>query len=403
MSGLLATDDIRRKELIGDVTESSSSRSHSRKTRGRWPGTTVFLLLGSLFALAMAAIGCCPALAERRYVLYTATPVLPTLTPVVPTAAPSPWLTLVGDKEPTPSAPSFGFAAWFPVPFHKVGAENVDEIRATFGKLRELGISIVFQPFLPGFTKADWKAYLDVALQQDMKVVGWVPYRTQEWGDDGFEWGMNKVFLESVKDHPALYAFFMIDEPFSARHGWTITAERLQLMYQQAKEIAPNVPVVVQFSREIMNAELGEYRPQYAFKSGMCDICVIGTREFRNYGQGNVFYSDMLLSNHAISRVVIKREDPNAEIWTMVQVFGSPNAKSSYYMPSVDELQQMIYLVLSPELQAAGELDGIIWQQWASPFEAQDPKQYTLGDPEFEALRSVVKDTARRLGLATSP
>jgi hypothetical protein len=327
----------------------------------------------------------------------------PSDTPVAPMVTPSRSPTSVGEKEPTPGGPPSVFAAWFAVPLDNAGAENVDEFRATFGRLKELGVSVVFQPFLPEFTQADWKAYLDVALQEDMKVVGWVPHRESKWADDGFEWGMNKAFLESVKDHPALYAFFMIDEPFHRKHEWTITAGRLQLMYQEAKEIAPNVPVVVQFSREIQRAEQGEYGPQYAFEGKMCDICVISALEFRNYGQGNVFHRDVMISNHTASRAVMKRENPNAQIWTTVQVFGAAGGGSSYYMPSADELQEMVDVLLSPELQVTGELDGIIWQQWASPFEAQAAKQYTLGDPEFEALRSVVKDTARRLNLSVSP
>ena len=188
-----------------------------------------------------------------------------------------------------------------------------------------------------------------------------------------------------------------MDEPFHRKHGWRITAARLQLLYQQAKEIAPNVLVAVQFSREIQKAEEKKIDSRFAFKSGMCDICTISALEFRNYGEGNIFYRDVLISNHTISRAAIKSEDPDAEIWTTVQVFGSATGESSYYMPSGGELQQMEDLLLSSELQAAGELDGMIWQQWASFYEAQDATQYTLGDQEFEALRDIVKNTARRL------
>jgi hypothetical protein len=379
--GLLATNDVRWREPIGNVTENSSSRSRSRKRRGHEPGERVLLLLGSLFVLIIVAIGC-GAPARVR-----------------PTSLPSqveePTEVRIAESEPM-SEDTFVFAMSLPVPQDKAIAGNVDEIRTTFRSLRELGINIVVQPFDPRSSETDWKAYLDAAMQEDMKAIGGIRRGTPAWDGHSCDLGINRVFLESMKDHPALYAFFMVDEPFHWKHEFKITAETLQLLYQQAKEIAPNVPVVVQFSREIQKAEEKQVPPRFAFKRGMCDICVISALEFRNEGQGDLFYSDDLVSNHTISRAVIRREEPDAKIWTVIQVFGSIGV---YYMPSADESQQMIDLLLSPELQAAGELDGIIWHHWASRLEALEAEQHTLGDPEFEALRNVVKETAKDLDL----
>jgi len=417
----MATNDIRWKEHIGDVTENICSRTRSRgKKRGRWSGGRVLLLLGPLFVLITVTIGCrAPVIARRALrtatpVLLTPNPVVPTATPVlptpvsptqasvVPTATPLPSPTQVGEKELAPSAPSFGFAVLNAVPEEGATAGNVEEIRAQFRKLRYLGVNVVVQSFPSESNETDWIAYLDAAMQEDLQVAGWFESQPPVWTGNSFDLGINEVFLRAVKDHPALYAIFLVDEPFHKKHGWEITAERLQLLYQQAKAIAPNVPVAVQFSREIQKAEEGR-NPQYVFKSGMCDICNISSLEFRNYGEGNRFYSDVLIKNHLVSRAVVKREAPGAEIWTTVQVFGSATGGSTYYMSSADEVQQMVDLLLSPELQAAGELDGIIWQSWASFHESQEAMQYTLGDPECEAQRNTVRETAIRLGLLSAP
>jgi hypothetical protein len=227
------------------------------------------------------------------------------------------------------------------------------------------------------------------------------------WNGSGFDLGPGEEFLRTQKDHPALFAYLLIDEPYHQKHNWEITTERMQRLYQQAKSLAPNVPMQVGWSREIWRSAQGDYGADYAFEGKMCDICAVSTLEFRNYGPGNSFDRDTAVANHRTSRELILRENPEAEIWATVQVFGSVATTegradgSTYYMPSAAELQEMIDLLFSPELQAAGELDGVYWQQWASFRTQQEPSQYTLADPEFADLRAIVEQTtAGLLGLS---
>jgi hypothetical protein len=301
----------------------------------------------------------------------------------------------------TLTAPAFGFSVLDAVPEDRANAGNVANIRSEFRTLKDLGINVVVQSFASGSTESDWQAYLDAAAEEGLLVAGWFRTEPPVWNGSGFDLGINKVFLSSMKNHPALYAFFLIDEPFHSKHGWEITAERLQLLYRQAKDIAPDVLMGVQFSREIKLAE-DRQNPNYGFRSGMCDICVIGGLDFRNYGNGNQFYRDDMLANQRASRAVIKREDPNARIWATIQVFGSAQGRSSYYMPSPAELQEVVDLLFSSELQATGQLDGVIWQQWMPYSKTGDAAQYTLSDPQFEEQRNIVKNTAEHLGLPPS-
>ena len=382
------------------VVENGDLPSGNRKQRSRRVAM-IALLLGLLFVLAIAAVGCgIPGRIRRA--LGIVTPVSPAQTLPWEDATPSPLPLQVPIEEATSDAPSFTFAVLNAVPEDRANVGGVDEIRTAFRKLKELGISVVGQAFAAESTRDDWQAYLDVAAQENIKVAGWFRDTPPVWTGSSFDLGVNRVFLEAMKDHPALYAFLLIDEPFHKKHGWEITVERLQLLYQQAKQIAPRVLMAVQFSREVEKAEARQ-DPRFAFKRGMCDVCIISTLEFRNYGEGNLFYRDVLLATHSVSRAVIRREDPEAKIWTTVQVFGSSTGDSSYYMPRADELQQMVDLLLSPELRAAGALDGMLWQQWASFYAAKNSEQYTLSDPEFEELRNIVRDTARRLNLLDAP
>lgn len=295
------------------------------------------------------------------------------------------------------------FAASLPVPQDQTYARNADAIRQSFRELHAHGITVVGQFFASDSVEADWQVFFDIAAEEGIGVIPAFE-EAPRWNGDHFDLGITGELLNAMHDHPALYAIAPVDEPFHARHNWEITATRLQQLYRQLKEIAPNTPVYVPFSREIWKGEQGRYGSDYVFKSGMCDICVISTLEFRNFGDGNKFDSDTALQNHAVSRAVIRREDPDAQIWTTIQAFGSVGTTegrngSSYYMPDADEFQAMIDLLLSPELQNNGELDGIMWQQWQSRGTQQDQQQYTLADPQFAEHRTIITETAARLGI----
>ncbi|MEW5988200.1 MAG: fibronectin type III domain-containing protein [Chloroflexota bacterium] len=294
------------------------------------------------------------------------------------------------------------YSTFFPVSTEVAAAGHEEEIRDALQAVQALGINLVIQSFAEDSTEADWQAFLDVAAEEGLWVIPGFQDAPPVWNGTDFDLGVNEPFLQAMSDHPAVYAYWLIDEPFHEKHNWTITAERLQLLYQQARAVAPNLPMAVQFSREIMR---GEQNPgdTYDFRDGMCDICVISALEFRDFGDGPQFYSDVLIENHTISRAVIRREAPQAQIWTTAQVFGDAHGNSSYYMPSPAEVQAMTDLLLSPELQAAGQLNGIVWQQWTSPHLQQAPGQFTLGDVSMSGQREVVTETAVDLDLPLVP
>lgn len=342
--------------------------------------------------------------------IQTATTAAPRLVPTAPSATPiatreaavlaSPTVTL----ELAPDAPAFFLVAGPAVPGERATAPYESEIRQAFQDIKALGANVVGQIFTPQSTEADWRFYFDLAYEEGLWVLPVFFDEPPVWRDNDFDLRVNGRFLRAMADHPALLAFFIVDEPFHRKHDFTIDAERLALLYRQVKAMAPNVLVAVQFSREIARAEMRE-TGRYAFRDGLCDICIISALEFRNYGDGNQFRQADLERNHTLSRAAIAREAPQAQIWTTLQVFGSVRTtdkgqgQGTYYMPSADELRQMVDVLLSPALQAAGPLDGVVLQQWASLTAGMDDSQYTLGDPPFDAQRAIIQDLARRVGL----
>ncbi|MBI3955669.1 hypothetical protein HY339_00270 [Candidatus Gottesmanbacteria bacterium] len=305
------------------------------------------------------------------------------------------WIRLISDT-PGPSRGSIGCNTGNVVETRKATAAEAGGIAAGLKAIKDgTGVTTVAQAFPSSSTQKDWHVFFDAAENFDMKVIPFFGLEAPpKWNGKSFDLGINETFLKTMKDHPALYAFFLIDEPFHAKHGWNVTTERLQLLYQQAKAIAPNVPMIVQYSREISKAENGG-NTKYRFAAGQCDICKISALEFRNYGQGNVFDRDALIANHTVSRRVITRENPTAQLWSTVQVFGSAGGKSSYYMPTSSELQQMVDTLFSDQLQQEGKLDGVSWQAWIA-FDTDDAKQLNLSKPQFGAHRTIARSTCGR-------
>jgi hypothetical protein len=245
--------------------------------------------------------------------------------------------------------------------------------------------------------EADWAAYLNTVAGANMKAIVYFPDDPSPWTD--FDNAAQGRFLKwaAANNPPALYAFYLVDEPFHTKHNPPFTTETLQRLYQHARQLAPNVPMLVQYSREIAVAE-SQGDTQHAFSSGQCDLCAISTLEFSTQRGACNLDTGTLKSNHANSRRIIKAQAPDAQIWTTAEVFGAVGG-GEYCMGDSSSVQQMADLLFSNQLQSVGQLSGIIWQFWASPSTTQDAVQDTLGDSQFGAQRDVVKATAQRLGL----
>lgn len=328
---------------------------------------------------------------------------IPTRVATATTVPPAPTPT----RTKSPILPTIPFAATLAVPIDSATAANRQVARAELKRLKTLGINIVIQLFSSQTTLYDWQTFLDVAAQEDIAIIAGFADAPPVWNGTQFDLGVNEALLKALQKHPALYAYLILDDPFGPKYTGVMVSERLQLLYRQVKSVAPNVRVMVQFGRTISKAEQ-ERNPRNAFKAGMCDICVIGATEFRNLGDGNKFRRDDLILNHTLARTVIKREDPKTQIWTLLQAFGAVarignDESSTYYMPSADELKQMLDTLGLLDSQTKIKSDGYLWQQWAPDLQARDAALNTLWDPDFGAQRERVKQTAKQLGLPVPP
>ena len=331
--------------------------------------------------------------------------------------------------------------------------DHVDEFAEEVARIKdELGISLLGQSFPDSYgddvPEDVWEAYLDVVRDAGGKLVVWFEEEAswpkceaacQAEGD--WELGIGGQFLQWMNDeysqqpggvHPALYAYFLIDEPYHEKHGlideepgeYVVTSARLQHLYQQAKAIAPNVPFHVNFSKEITKGDdlclandpesYPECDYEYQFVPGVCETCATSALEFRQNlpeeGAAEPTYlRDEMIHNHIVARKTVKRETPAIAAYSSVQVFGDDDSDTyTYYMPNTEDLQDMLDVLrcpghpdgydclqvidpedLEPPYASMGDADvpdlGVLgFQKW-------DGGPSDLSDPEYANLRDVAK------------
>lgn len=280
------------------------------------------------------------------------------------------------------------------VPVEKAYSSNSKEIIESLSKIREtLNIDLAAQIFAGDTTEKDWEFVLNSAEKYNFKLI--IAFEDganspPKWNGTSFDLGIAGEFLKKYKDHPALYTVLVVDEPYHSRHNGEYTPERLRVLYSQLKNVAPNLPVFLQFSRQLSkfndNGKLGQI-----FTDNMCDICGVSALEFRNYGEGRIFDTQTLIDNNTISRSLISQRDSEALIYVTAQTFGSIKQNGGYYMPTPEELSQMLDLLFSPKLQSSGEIDILAFQSWQSAF-VEDKYQNNLSKDEFSLHRQIVHD-----------
>ncbi|MDO8590872.1 MAG: Ig-like domain-containing protein, partial [bacterium] len=293
----------------------------------------------------------------------------------------------------------------------EVTLENIENFKDELTRIKdELGIRIIGQSFPTDSSPDIWTAYLNAVNEQGFKIIPWFEDSPPIWNNSTGLWelGVNEQFLDfldtydlQTHTHPALYAFFLIDEPFHEKHGkdadgnLLVTTERMQTLYALAKTIAPHVPIFVNFSAEIKVGETTPNKSTDDFKASMTDIVGIGGLEFRqNLDEvpEPTFERLDLINNNDLSRIVVAREtEPDAPIISSVQTFGGDTM--TYYMPSPPELTeeldilrcpQAIYSTCPTELTDHINLTGLNFRSWSGSGD-------TLLDDEFSLARAVVK------------
>lgn len=306
----------------------------------------------------------------------------------------------------TPRARGIEFSVARPVTMGTANLEHIHEVRAEFQRIRRelpmvtalhLGVAL-------SSTRGDWIAVLDAARDENFRVVLMfgeileegedVPLRPEK-RNGAWQWGALAEFVSDREcaSHPALLALFVVDEPWHHEKRPVYPTEDLKDMYRDLKSHMPegvDVPLMVQFSRELWKQIADKQNPKVSWGPGICDIVQISALEF----QDCEYQFELLDHNHTESRRIIHEATPDIPLWTSVQTMGARyGPQAGYWFPRQRDghrdLTRLLNDVTDPKYQGIHPLSGIMLQCWESASPERRPMQYVLGDDDTEARGDV--------------
>ncbi len=292
--------------------------------------------------------------------------------PAAPTEA-APAATEVPVVAPPSANSSFAYGMGQPIAT-LAELQSEEQLTATFRDIKALGINMLVQVFPAQATPDDWKRFLDVAQQEGLLVMG--KLGPIPWNPDPNDLSPIMNMLAVVGDHPALYAFQYLHEPWEV-----LTTPQMQQIYQTIKASHPNLRLGVSWSGEI---GISQRRPQATrtFTDGLCDVCLVNLKAFQN---NPGFAQQQGLGRIQESADVIRVADPDAELWSSAQVWAPTEDKNNprgFRIPTADEMQDLFCSV-----KETYSLEGFFWETWTF----DKPTEGTLSQPEASGNKQRVR------------
>lgn len=214
----------------------------------------------------------------------------------------------------------------------------------------DLGVEVVSQIFPYTGDPESWLYQLDQAQEHNIKVIATLYPQGWEWEET--YWRIDDqahAFIETVADHPALFAVYALHEPYwQDCTGCGYTTNEQQLLYNEIKEIA-DVPVFSDIDSISFWTKQGE---ETAFAEGVCDYCATWYYPFTSDGYERDQLANWLKAEVAVA---LERAPKSKIVWYMQSFAQDP---PGYRMPQAEEMYDMASLVYE------SGMDGAIWYVW---------------------------------------
>jgi hypothetical protein len=211
-------------------------------------------------------------------------------------------------------------ASTFPLGIYCVGLES-------FSEIRDAKFNVVLNPFWAQGKESSLR-YLETCQRYGKKGTPGFDTQKIRGGDVRYL----RDYVQALKGHPALYAYYLSDEPSTVG----VTPDAATFAYQAIKSVDASRPVLVSHFRDA-KAYLGAY-------DVLCyDQYPIGGMTIARYRQ--------------IFRDVVSQVNPKP-VWTVVQAFG---AGKEWKRPTPQEERCMTYLTVANGAQ------GILFYMYGRP------------------------------------
>jgi hypothetical protein len=257
-------------------------------------------------------------------------------------------------------------------------ASTVDDIRSPerlaheMQRTKALGANLVAQVFPPELSPDDWRTFLDVAQQEELFVLG----KIGPGADNPDPTDLSPILniLRVVGDHPALYGYIYLHEPWEEFDNAQMLA-----MYREIKAAYPHVRLGVFWSGEIgLSEQRGNSNQR--FTDGLCDVCIVNLKPFQSDPTEEERQG---LGRMRDAASVILERDSDAEIWSSAQVWSRPGGgRRGFRVPSPDEMETLFCT-----LRRDYPLRGFLWETWT----IDKPNEGTLASAELRQQREAMR------------
>ena len=242
-----------------------------------------------------------------------------------------------------------------------------------------LGIDMLLNDFPLNGTPEQWIAQLDLAAEHNMKVVAWQWPTGWQWNEAAATWDIDsqaRLFVETVADHPALFAVYATHEAYwNECYSCGYTTAELQMLYSQIKEIA-EVPIYSAFGDYDF---WRHYSADTIFADGVCDYCDVQYYPVQDSGYQLDEYIDRL----ALELATVRELAPNSKFVWVMQSFESAEAKK--VMPNAEQMREIASIALETDV------DGVWWYVWN--FDESQYQDVLSKHPElFPVVREIYEE-----------
>lgn len=280
---------------------------------------------------------------------------------------------------PTPSATPEPTAIPIPlIPFYGMQFVPKDDLSI----VKELGVEVVLQDFSRNDSAEEWLSYLDAAEAVDIKIVAWFWSPGWTYDRENATWIIDdeaKTFINTIKDHPALFAIYSIHEPYwNDCFGCGYTTSELQQLYSAIKAIA-DVPIFADMDELVF---WDDHSEETIFADGICDYCGLWYYPAKSDGS---FDREKFIERIEGDIALMKEKAPNSEfVWAM-QGFAT-GEPFNLRVPTSEEMKEIATITYSYK-----ELFGAWWYPWV--FDTEEYQDFLSLRPDLHpTLKTVYED-----------
>lgn len=251
---------------------------------------------------------------------------------------------------------------------HLDGITSQSRLQREFDLIAALGPKLIYQEMVTGMKPVDWVNYLTLAHESGFKVIV-APARFSKHPDIS----EYERHLNAIVNHPALYCFMFLHEPYEV-----FTTEEIRTRHKDLKRLWHTIRFGILWSGNLTK----DWGPDKQFEPGLCRVHMINMKPWQ--ANNRRAFEQGLYRYYASENKIINIDYDDAEIIASAQVAipDKDGGKREFTIPDGDLINDFFYKWMMIQIKASA----FIWSYWDSP----KPDAITLASPKMFEQREAI-------------